>query len=183
MPPRLSWLGFLTLAGAAAAAAETADACLRNLGPQQVDEVCGSDGVRYDSYAHALCNKAVDAGWRRGACERRSLSEDFEGPQEEHHGHPSHPYLSLAFIGGGLLLGILTQLALHRWLPSFPFALAVFLEGMALQAITKGQDGDFARSLRSWSFIDPSARRRPRRSRALGRRRSHAAVARRRGSF
>ena len=54
-----------------------------------------------------------------------------------------------------MLLGILTQLALHRWLPSFPFALAVFLEGMALQAMTKGQDGDFARSLRSWSFIDP----------------------------
>ena len=54
---------------------------------------------------------------------------------------------AIAFIGGGLLLGILTQLALHRWLPSFPFALAVFLEGMALQAMTKGQDGDFARSL------------------------------------
>ena len=127
MHPRLSWLGFLTLAGAAAAA-ETADACLRNLGPQQVDEVCGSDGVVYDSYAHALCHNAVDAGWRRGTCERRALSEDFEGPQEEHHGHPSHPYLALAFIGGGLLLGILTQLALHRWLPSFPFALAVFLD-------------------------------------------------------
>ena len=113
------WLGFLTLAGAAAAA-ETVDACLRNLGPQQLDEVCGSDGVRYDSYAHALCHDAVDAGWRRGACERRSLNEDFAGPQEEHHGNPSHPYLALAFIGGGLLLGILTQLALHRWLPSFP---------------------------------------------------------------
>ena len=75
------WLGFLTLAGAAAAA-ENADACLRNLGPQQFDEVCGSDGVVYDSYAHALCHNAIDAGWRRGACERRALSEDFEGPQE-----------------------------------------------------------------------------------------------------
>ena len=74
MHPRLIWLGFLTLAGAAAAA-ETADACLRNLGPQKLDEVCGSDGVRYDSYAEALCHNAVDAGWRRGACERRSLNE------------------------------------------------------------------------------------------------------------
>ena len=54
------WLGFLTLAGVAAAA-ETVDACLSNLGPQQVDEVCGSDGVAYDSYAHALCHNAVDA--------------------------------------------------------------------------------------------------------------------------
>ena len=79
MHPRLIWLGFLTLAGAAAAA-ENADACLRNLGPQQFDEVCGSDGVVYDSYAHALCHDAVDAGWRRGACERRSLNEDFDGP-------------------------------------------------------------------------------------------------------
>ena len=68
------WLGLLTLAGAAAAA-ETADACLRNLGPQQLDEVCGSDGIVYDSYAHALCHNAVDAGWRRGACERRALSD------------------------------------------------------------------------------------------------------------
>ena len=68
MPPRLSWLGFLTLAGAAAAA-ETADACLRNLGPQRRDEVCGSDGISYNSYAEALCAGAVDKGWRRGACE------------------------------------------------------------------------------------------------------------------
>ena len=63
MAPRLSWLGFLTLAGAAAAA-ETADACLRNLGPQQLDKVCGSDGVVYDSYAHALCHNAVDSATR-----------------------------------------------------------------------------------------------------------------------
>ena len=84
-------LGFaLAAAAATAAAAETAaDACLRNLGPQQLDEVCGSDGVVYESYAHALCHDAVDAGWRRGACERRSLNEDFEGP----HGRKQETFL------------------------------------------------------------------------------------------
>ena len=61
-------LGFaLAAAAATAAAAETADACLRNLGPQQLDEVCGSDGVVYDSYAHALCQAHFSARPADGA--------------------------------------------------------------------------------------------------------------------
>jgi len=52
------------------------------------------------AYAHALCGGAVADGWRRGACDHRALTEDFEDEEAHESNNPSHPYLALAFIGG-----------------------------------------------------------------------------------
>ena len=60
----------------------------------------------------------------------------------------------------GLTLGVLTQLVLRRWAPSFPFALAVFLEGVILELMNRRLDGvrplgALSRSINSWGGIDP----------------------------
>jgi len=171
----------LGLATSTRASTSSASTCLARFGPQTARPVCAA-GETFDSYAAAHCAGAADGPWHVGPCDDRRLEGAGDPPREEPphrrleggvpHGNAPHEnhheesdgggtdYLSIAFIGVGLTLGVLTQLVLRRWAPSFPFALAVFLEGVILELMNRRLDGvrplgALSRSINSWGGIDP----------------------------
>ena len=132
---------------------------------------------RWVYVAESDVDGASDAAWERAARERleadlrdRQLVEhnatlhlgNGTGCHDEHHdgGHHAHVHKVLVFLFTALAAGALTLFLINHYMPSLPYTLALYIEGLILAIIidrarTSLEPSLFYQTVRMWEHIGP----------------------------
>ncbi|KAH8095379.1 potassium:proton antiporter [Aureococcus anophagefferens] len=132
---------------------------------------------RWVYVAESDVDGASDAAWERAARERleadlrdRVLAEhnatvhvgNGTGFHDEHHGggHHAHVHKVLVFLFTALAAGALTLFLINHYVPSLPYTLALYIEGLILAIIidrarTSLEPSLFYQTVRMWEHIGP----------------------------